>query len=113
MSAPSGQDLAKYERIVVDMDICIGCGACVSVCPYNALELDENGKARLIWEACPDSFECIKVCPVNCIWKASEAPEEAKSKQWYRFNRQLTPEEQQIFEQWRAKYGIKSDPIKA
>ena len=97
----------EYQKIVIDQDICIGCGACVSVCPYNALEMDENGKARLIWDLCKDDFSCIKVCPVNCIWESSKAPAESKQKaNWYRFSKELSPEERQAFESWRQKYGI-------
>jgi NAD-dependent dihydropyrimidine dehydrogenase PreA subunit len=62
-TTPEG--LRKYVRVIDDQDICIGCG-CVSVCPTNAWELDENGKARLIWDWCIDDFSCIPVCPVNC-----------------------------------------------
>lgn len=103
------QELAQYVRVIDDQDICIGCGACVSVCPTNAWELDENGKARLIWDWCVDDFSCIPVCPVNCIWKSSEAPEEAKHKdKWFRIERQLTPEERAIFEEWKKKYGVTS-----
>ena len=31
--------------VTVDKDTCIGCGACVGVCPVAALALDENGKS--------------------------------------------------------------------
>ncbi|MFP3239799.1 MAG: 4Fe-4S dicluster domain-containing protein [Caldivirga sp.] len=114
MSTVTGPELAKYQRVVVDMDTCIGCGACISVCPYNALELNENGKARLIWDFCKDDFECIPVCPVNCIWKSGDAPAESKAKNdWYRITRQLTPEEQKIFEEWKSKYGVTGNPVAA
>jgi Fe-S-cluster-containing hydrogenase components 1 len=96
-----------FQKVVVDQDICIGCGACVSVCPYQALELDENGKARLIWDMCKDDFSCVPVCPVNCIWKTSEAPDSAKGKaNWYRFSKALSDAEKKEFEEWKAKYKI-------
>lgn len=46
---------------------CIGCGACVSVCPVEALELVENSgeiKKKVVWkeEKCVQCDECIKVC---------------------------------------------------
>ena len=31
--------------VVVAKDTCIGCGACVGVCPVGALSLDADGKA--------------------------------------------------------------------
>ncbi|MFB6470753.1 MAG: indolepyruvate ferredoxin oxidoreductase subunit alpha [Vulcanisaeta sp. AZ3] len=100
-----------YVKVIDDQDICIGCGACVSVCPYQAWELDENGKARLIWDLCLDDFSCIPVCPVSCIWKTSEAPDSAKSKsRWYRFSKTLSDEERKEFEEWKAKYHITGEP---
>lgn len=83
----------------------------MAVCPGQALELDENGKARLIWDNCISDFECVKVCPVNCIWPASQAPESAKSKSgWYRFGKPLDPSLKKEFDEWRQKYGIKWSP---
>jgi len=105
-------ELLKYERVVIDQDICISCGACVAACPYQALELDENGKARMIWEMCKDDFSCVAVCPVKCIYKSSEAPAEAKAKKgWYRLGKALSPEEQKALQEWKAKYGVTADPV--
>lgn len=106
-------ELAKYVRVAIDQEGCISCGACIEVCPYDALEFDENMKARLIWEKCHDDFSCIESCPVNVIFKVSEAPEELKTKiaGWYRLGRELTPDEQKAFEEWREKYGVKVDPV--
>lgn len=95
------------EKVVIDQETCIGCGACVSVCPNGALELDENGKSRLLWDKCQSCFECTKVCPTGSIKKASEAPPEVKKRTgWYRFSKELTPEEKKKFEEWKAKWGI-------
>jgi len=53
---------------VVKNDLCIGCGACVNICPQGALEMhwDEYGflKPKLI-EKCESRGECITVCPFN------------------------------------------------
>ncbi len=45
---------------------------------------------------------------MNCIWKSGgETPEETKHKDnWYRFSRDLSPEEQKVFEEWAKKYGV-------
>jgi len=110
-AVPHGESLRKYQRIVIDMDICISCGACVAVCPVQALELDQNAKARLIWEKCIDDFSCVKVCPVNCIWPSSEAPQASKEKSgWYRFGRELEDLEKTIFEEWKGRYSISGAP---
>ncbi|MGA2573921.1 MAG: 4Fe-4S dicluster domain-containing protein [Candidatus Methanomethylicaceae archaeon] len=102
-----GKELEKFQRVIVDQDICIECGACVAACPFQAWELDESSKARLIWDKCQDDFSCIGSCPVSCIWKSSEAPEEAKAKKnWFRFSRKLNDEEKIIFENLSKKYSI-------
>lgn len=110
-AVPHGEGLRKYHRIVIDQDICISCGACVAVCPVQALELDQNAKARLIWDRCIDDLSCTKVCPVNCIWPSPEAPDTSKGKDgWYRFGRELEEIERKIFEEWKAKYHITGSP---
>ena len=51
--------------VTVDKDTCIGCGACVGVCPVAALALDENGKSGCDEDTCISCFSCIPVCPVS------------------------------------------------
>jgi ferredoxin len=104
----TSKDLEKFQRVVSDQNICIGCGSCVATCPYSAWELDEKGKSRLIWEKCQDAFDCVPVCPVSCIYKSSEATNEAKDQTgWYRFDKELTEEEKKIFIEQNKKHGIK------
>jgi ferredoxin len=103
--------LSELERIVIDRDTCIGCGACVATCPYQALELDESGKSRLIWDLCQSDFQCVAVCATKSIYKASEASAALKSKPWFKFSKQLSPEEQREFEEWCKKYGVTAPPI--
>jgi len=103
----SGNDLGKFKRVVVDQFLCIECDTCVVVCPFEAWELDENNKARLIWDKCQDDFSCITNCPVNCIWKPEDAPPETKAKSgWLRFSRILESHELEIFEAWSKKYDL-------
>ena len=105
-------ELLQYVRVLIDQDTCISCGACIEVCPYDALEFDDNMKARLIWERCQDDFSCIESCPVNCIYKVDEASDEFKSKEgWYRLGRELNEEERKAFEEWRQKYGVTAEPV--
>jgi len=50
----------------IDREKCLKCGGCVSVCPFSALELRENG---IEWERekCKYCGLCSKVCPVGAI----------------------------------------------
>ena len=47
---------------------CSGCGLCVEICPYKALELDEEEKIAVINEAlCKGCGACVSSCRTNAI----------------------------------------------
>jgi len=50
----------------IDRERCLRCGACVSVCPADALELTEQG---IFWikERCTFCGICAKMCPAGAI----------------------------------------------
>lgn len=58
--------------VKVITDQCIGCGACVSTCPFGAIIM-QDGKA-FITEACTACGACIDVCPVGAIIREDEGP---------------------------------------
>ncbi len=51
--------------VKIDNEKCMGCAACLSVCPVGAIKI-ENGKA-VIGEECIDCGVCISQCPVDAI----------------------------------------------
>ncbi|MBW6514947.1 MAG: 4Fe-4S binding protein [Candidatus Syntrophosphaera sp.] len=52
--------------VKIDKDTCIGCGACVDVCPVSALAMKDD-KAECDESACIDCGACIASCPVQAI----------------------------------------------
>ena len=57
------------KKIEVDQELCIGCGACVNLCP-DIFELQDDGKANIVNE--DGSKKCdyeiaINSCPVGAI----------------------------------------------
>jgi len=53
---------------VVDEDTCSGCGKCVSVCPYQAISLDEKaGTAQVLEAKCKGCGSCSSTCPTGAI----------------------------------------------
>jgi heterodisulfide reductase subunit A len=52
---------------VVDEDKCSGCGTCVEVCPYNAIQKDETGIARVTAAVCKGCGVCGASCPERAI----------------------------------------------
>jgi NAD-dependent dihydropyrimidine dehydrogenase PreA subunit len=53
----------KKGRVVVDEDKCVDCGACVSLCPTEALIMDENYQLEFKEEKCIGCNLCIDSCP--------------------------------------------------
>jgi len=51
---------------VVDEEHCSGCGVCISVCPYGAMQW-QNGKAKCIEALCEGCGTCAAACPSNNI----------------------------------------------
>ncbi len=52
---------------ITDKERCIGCELCVALCPFNAVELDEEGKAEVILAACKGCGICAASCPEKAI----------------------------------------------
>jgi NAD-dependent dihydropyrimidine dehydrogenase PreA subunit len=50
---------------VVNPELCIGCEACVGVCPVEVIEM-QDGKA-FVNEGCIDCGACEGVCPTVAI----------------------------------------------
>jgi len=51
---------------MVDEKKCIGCGACASICPVNAIKL-VNGKSKIDPKKCIKCGSCAQFCPVAAI----------------------------------------------
>lgn len=46
---------------------CAGCGACLKVCPFNAITIGKDGKAIIDQTKCQKCGQCKDVCPFNAI----------------------------------------------
>lgn len=54
--------------VKIDADKCIGCGACVAVCP-DGFELKGDGKAHVKDPKAGCVNEAISACPVDALSK--------------------------------------------
>jgi formate dehydrogenase iron-sulfur subunit len=64
----------EFQTVVVQQDICNGCGYCVPACPFGVVDLDIIGDGRahkctLCYDRMKGGFEpaCAKACPTNSI----------------------------------------------
>jgi len=50
----------------INRETCTGCGACLQVCPFGALSLD-NENLAVVSEACTGCGACLPECPVEAL----------------------------------------------
>ena len=53
-------------KILIDEETCTGCGACVEVCPQDAIHM-EGDLAVVDHDKCDLDGICIPACPVEAI----------------------------------------------
>ena len=53
--------------IIINKDLCKGCGLCVTACPFDAIKV-VDGKAEVM-DNCTSCGTCIAKCPFNAITK--------------------------------------------
>jgi len=51
----------------VKEEVCTGCGTCVKICPYSAIQKDENGVAKVYDVLCKGCGVCAASCPEEAI----------------------------------------------
>jgi ferredoxin len=59
--------LSNVATLMLNGNECIGCGACIHVCPHGVFDLNEK-KARLAdRDGCMECGACARNCPVKAI----------------------------------------------
>ena len=73
-ACPTGAIIrTKYDTVVIQQDICNGCGYCVPACPFGVPQLSETDgrahKCTLCYDRLVDGLEpaCAKACPTDSI----------------------------------------------
>jgi formate dehydrogenase beta subunit len=74
-ACPAPGAVVQYENGIVDFqqENCIGCGYCISGCPFNVPKLSSQTKKVYKCTLCVDRVSvglepaCIKACPTSCL----------------------------------------------
>ncbi|MDO4987891.1 MAG: 4Fe-4S binding protein [Synergistes sp.] len=53
-------------KATVDQSACVGCEACVGVCPVSAISVSD-GHASVDQDSCVECGACVATCPVGAI----------------------------------------------
>ncbi|MBY8984346.1 MAG: 4Fe-4S binding protein [Candidatus Lokiarchaeota archaeon] len=57
----------KKGRVIIDDDKCIDCGACISLCPTDALHTSKENRLEFSYEKCIGCLLCLDSCPRYAI----------------------------------------------
>ena len=63
-------NIPKVESLVVNQDLCTGCGTCVTQCETGSIMMDWNTdgfRVPVLSGDCTEASNCIKVCPFSPI----------------------------------------------
>jgi len=71
----------------VDESLCGGCGTCVKICPYGAIEKDEKGVAKVTAVVCKGCGTCGASCPEKAITMRHFTDEQVMAQAFAAFGR--------------------------
>lgn len=55
------------DCVKVDYDVCIGCRACVAVCPFGAMSFDVKNKKVFKCDLCDGEPQCVRFCEEKAV----------------------------------------------
>ena len=59
--------VARNKIGEINLTTCTQCGACIDVCPVQAITRDKNGIVRINKKACVGCFMCVAACPEDAM----------------------------------------------
>jgi len=67
-ACPTGAIVAdKNDILIVDTELCDGCGKCVIACPFHVMGMDHAKNRAYKCDLCGGDPECVKVCPAHVL----------------------------------------------
>lgn len=63
-----GIEVSKLEKnITNDVNRCIDCGACIALCPTNAISFTEDWSIKVEGDKCIRCGACVEACPLRSL----------------------------------------------
>jgi NAD-dependent dihydropyrimidine dehydrogenase PreA subunit len=59
--------LKNGETLAFDAEACVGCGACVEVCPHGVFAMDVKKATIAYRTSCMECGACAKNCPAKAL----------------------------------------------
>ncbi|MGB3907898.1 MAG: 4Fe-4S binding protein [Methanomethylovorans sp.] len=53
--------------VIINRELCTGCGRCIDFCPVEALSLDSDDIVVVDVSLCVDCGQCVDECPVEAL----------------------------------------------
>ena len=53
--------------VTIDPDRCMGCGSCLTVCPFGAISYDSDRRQIMKCELCGGDPQCVKFCQTGAL----------------------------------------------
>ena len=73
----------------IDTDKCVGCGACVDVCPHGAISV-QNSIAVIDQKLCRQCENCAVACPADAVYvlepvyaQSGKGGDEMRGRRWF------------------------------
>jgi pyruvate ferredoxin oxidoreductase delta subunit len=62
----------RTEKPIMNKDLCIECGLCLSYCPVNAIIYNDSNKYEITYDFCKGCGICAVECPKKAITMTAE-----------------------------------------
>jgi len=78
-AAPVAAIESAHQRPSIDLDLCLGCGICVTACPFEVLEIVNEKAIAARMDDCTGFAACAAECPTDAIQLVMVGPLQVQS----------------------------------
>jgi len=57
----------SVDFVKIDYDVCIGCRACISACPFGAMSFDVIARKVIKCDLCDGDPQCVRFCEIKAV----------------------------------------------